>query len=84
MNKIEELQKKIDKIKDKNAPIRAKNSDSSAIADIAAGLVASVLVGVIIGLMLDKLFDSKPLFLIICIILSVTAAFRSIWKKYIK
>lgn len=84
MKKIDELQQKIDKIKDKNTEKINDKKNSAAIIDIAAELVAGVLVGVIIGLMTDNLFASKPLFLIICIILAVVAAFRSIWKKYIK
>jgi F0F1-type ATP synthase assembly protein I len=52
--------------------------------DIASELVAVVIVGVIAGVLLDKLFSSKPLFLIICIILASISAFRSIWRKYIK
>lgn len=84
MKKIDELQEKIDKLKDNNVKRGVSKKSSSPIIDIAAELVAGVLVGVIIGLMMDNLFASKPLFLIICIILAIVAAFRSIWKKYIK
>jgi len=84
MKKIDELQEKIDKLKSNNVKTGVSKKNSSPIIDIAAELVAGVLVGVIIGLMMDNLFASKPLFLIICIILAVVAAFRSIWKKYIK
>ncbi|CAM9999717.1 unnamed protein product [Choristocarpus tenellus] len=41
------------------------------------------IVGLIIGVFFDNLFDSKPIFLIICIILAMVASLRSIWKKNI-
>lgn len=83
-DKLDELQKKIDNLKDKQKHLTTKDTNpASAIMDVAAELTAGVIVGVIIGLVFDNLFDSKPLFLISCIILSVIAAFRSIWKKYI-
>lgn len=49
--------------------------------NIAIELVAGTIVGVILGLFFDNLFDSKPVFLIACLTLSVAAVFRSIWKK---
>ena len=52
--------------------------------NIAIELVAGVIVGLIVGLFFDNLFDSNPIFLIICIILAMIASFRSIWKKNIK
>ena len=84
MKKIDELQKKIETIKNQTTNSSESSKNSSPLTDVAAELVAGVIVGVIVGLMFDKLFASKPLFLIICIIISVAAAFRSIWKKYIK
>lgn len=83
-DKIKELQKKIEglKAKQKNSSVQSSSSPATVI-DVAAELAAGVLVGVIIGLVFDNLFDSKPVFLITCIILSIIAAFRSIWKKYI-
>ena len=83
-NKIEEVKKKIGKIKEEQFGIFPKKRTSSPIIDIASELVAGVIVGVIMGVVLDKLFSSKPLFLTICIILASIAAFRSIWRKYIK
>ena len=83
-NKIEEVKKKIEKIKEEQFGIFPKKRTSSPIIDIASELVAGVIVGVIMGVVLDKLFSSKPLFLTICIILASIAAFRSIWRKYIK
>ena len=81
---LQELEKKLEEIKDKHKiELSTKKSSSLQGLDIVAEMAAGVFVGVIIGLIFDNLFDSKPLFLVICIILSVIAAFRSIWKKYI-
>lgn len=66
--------------KDKNPYIASTNQAFN----IAVELVSGVIVGVIVGLLFDKLFDSKPIFLIICLILSMIAAFKLIWNKYIK
>lgn len=60
----------------------SKMSDLGIMTDVAAEIAAGVFVGVIIGLFFDNLVDSKPIFLIICIIVSIVSAFRSIWKKY--
>ena len=83
-NNIEGVKKRIEKIKEEQLSISSKKHTSSPIIDIASELVAGVIVGVIVGVLLDKLFTSKPLFLILCIILASIAAFRSIWRKYIK
>ncbi len=83
-NNIEGVKKRIEKIKEEQLSISSKKHASSPIIDITSELVAGVIVGVIVGVLLDKLFSSKPLFLILCIILASIAAFRSIWRKYIK
>jgi ATP synthase protein I len=82
-NKFDDIQTKIDKYKKKKPSLKAMESSGKAF-NIAIELVAGVIVGLIIGMFFDNLFDSKPIFLIICIILAMTAAFRSIWKNNIK
>jgi F0F1-type ATP synthase assembly protein I len=81
---IKELKRKIDKIKNEQIDTIKKKQSTAPIIDVAAELVAGVIVGVIIGLLFDELFESKPLFLVICIIFGMMVSFRSIWKKYIK
>ena len=88
-NNIKEIQKKIDRYKidqeKKNtAPAVKSLSSSNIVFNIAIELVAGTMVGVIIGLFFDKTFDSKPIFLIICLLLSTAATFKSILNKYIK
>ncbi len=81
-DQINHIQKRIDGFKTKDE--QEKNVKSGNVAfNIAIELVAGAIIGVIIGLFLDNLFDSKPIFLIICIILSFIAAFKTIWHKYI-
>jgi ATP synthase protein I len=78
-----DIQKRIDKYKIKKTTPKQVASGNQAF-NIAIELVAGMIVGLIIGLFFDNLFDSKPLFLIICLILAMVAAFMSIWNKYIK
>ena len=81
--KYKEIETKIAKLKEKK-PHDPVITNSNMAFNIAVELVAGVIAGVIIGFFFDKLFDSKPVFLIICIMLAIVAAFRSIWNKYIK
>lgn len=84
-NKHEKIEQRIKDLKQKIEPAKsAKAAPNRALLNIAFELVAGVIVGLLIGLLLDNLFDSKPLFLIICLIMSMIAAFKSIWYKYIK
>ena len=79
----QELKERIAKLKSAPKPVKNVVSNSNMAFNIAVELVAGVIVGVIIGIFLDKVFASKPIFLIICIVLSITASFRLIWNKYI-
>lgn len=58
--------------------------NTSSAFNIAIELVAGIMVGLLIGLFFDYLFDSKPIFLILCLILSMVAVFKTIWNKYNK
>ena len=48
---------------------------------ISIEIVAGVIVGLITGILLDKMFTTKPLFLIICLILGMIASAKVIWQK---
>ena len=85
MNKKEQqvLQTKINEFKSstkKDNPTKPLG----AISNIAIELVAGIIVGVMIGMFFDNLFASRPIFLIISLILAMIATFRSIWNKYIE
>ena len=49
--------------------------------NIATDLVSGVLVGLVGGFYLDKWLDTKPLFIVICIIIGIAAGFRMIWRE---
>ena len=80
-DKFGNIQKRIDKLKNKKSTSDKADYHSSKAFNIAVEMVAGAIVGLIIGMFFDNLFDSKPIFLILCIILSVSAAFRLIWKN---
>lgn len=79
-NKLEELQNKIKVASAKTVKLKRGSNISTAFS-VATDLVSGAIVGVIIGLFFDQIFDSKPLFLIICILLGVIASFKNIWQS---
>ena len=82
-DKFVNIQQRIDKFKNKKSTSDIVVHNSNKAFNIAVEMVAGAIVGLIMGMSFDNLFDSKPIFLIICIILAMVAAFRSIWKKNI-
>ncbi len=80
--KFEEIDNKIREIQSKKG-LAKKTTIHSTGLNVAIELVAGTIAGVIIGLLFDNLFDSKPIFLIICLILSIIATFKTIWIRYI-
>ena len=81
--KQQDIQTRIEKLTPKKSLITKVSSGNTSF-NIATEIVAGMIVGVITGLFFDNLFDSKPVFLIICLILAMVATFRSIWNKNIK
>lgn len=83
MNQQEELdvlKKRIDKFK----PLPQKSNvtkDKLDAFSISIEIVAGVIVGLITGVILDKIFTTKPLFLIICLSMGMVASARIIWQK---
>ena len=82
-DKFGNIQQRIDKFKNKKSTSDKVVHNSNKAFNIAVEMVAGAIVGLIMGMFFDNLFDSRPIFLIICIILAMVAAFRSIWKKNI-
>lgn len=80
--KFEEIDSKIREIEAKKGESKKATINSKGL-NIAIELVAGIISGVIIGLLFDNLFDSKPIFLIICLILSIIATFKTIWIRYV-
>ena len=84
MNK--ELNKKIDlALSKKNKKLNNKKtfdkSFSSILSRVATELVAGLIIGTGIGLMLDKWFETKPLFLIIFFFLGAFAGIYNLWRQ---
>lgn len=48
---------------------------------IAIDLVSSIMVGLVIGYWLDKFFDSKPICIIIFVLVGSLAGAKIIWQK---
>ena len=85
-NNLKELSKKLDDYKLKNI---TKNKNKSEVSPTSLGLglkisldfVAAVVVGVLIGLGFDMLFNSKPIFFLIFLILGIAAGFMSMYRS---
>lgn len=81
---LDKLRENIDKFKrDKFYLGRVKEPTNNKINafTIAIELVAGTIVGLITGIFFDRMFDSRPLFLIICLLLGILATVRTIWQK---
>jgi ATP synthase protein I len=76
-SRIKQLREKI------NQNIEEKNIKKSEINYIIVGvdLVSATIIGLIIGLYLDRIFNSKPIFLIICLIIGMIAGMKMIIEK---
>ena len=84
MNKLKELEKKIDKVRklkveDNNLHKKATINYSIAI-NISIELITGIGLGVFLGLMVDNYLQTKPLMLIICFILGTLVGFFNIYK----
>ena len=84
MNKLKELEKKIDKVKklkveDNNLHKKATINYSIAI-NISIELITGIGLGVFLGLMVDNYLQTKPLMLIIFFILGTLVGFFNMYK----
>ena len=84
MNKIKELEKKIDKVKKskiQNNQYHKKPTVNYSIAiNISIELITGIGLGVFLGLMIDNYLQTKPLMLIICFILGTLVGFFNMYK----
>ena len=84
MNQKDELNAIKDRIT-KLKPSSEKNQEINKKFDalcISIEIVAGVIVGLITGVCLDKVFATKPMFIIICLVLGMMASARTIWQKF--
>jgi len=83
MNKLDELEQKIENLKSKIQADKAPKTPTKgvrygAIFNISIEIVAHLVAGVVLGVGLDKYFQTKNIFLIICLIFSIIAACKNI------
>ncbi len=82
---LQKLGEKIRKLQDKHSDERKKKSSGFVSAarigiTVAADLLAGVLVGAGIGYVLDLLFGSKPLMLVIFLLFGGAAGFLNVYR----
>ena len=84
MNKLKELEKKLDKVKQskiKDNEYHKKTTVNYNIAiNISIELITGIGLGVFLGLMIDSYLQTKPLMLIICFILGTLVGFFNMYK----
>lgn len=77
------IQQEIDQYKAvKTRPQSAQ--DGNLGFNIAVELISFGIIGVLVGLMLDHLFNTKAIFIVISVILSLIASLKLIYIKYIR
>ena len=84
MTKLEELEKKLNKVKEakvKDNQYHQKPSVNYSIAiNISIELITGIGLGVFLGLIVDNYLQTKPLMLIICFILGTLVGFFNMYK----
>lgn len=83
-DRLKKLSDKIDNFKYNHDHRRDKVNTSQfpnlKLVNICVELVAGLVVGLIVGYLLDKMFFTKPIFIIICVIFSFIASFYNIYR----
>jgi ATP synthase protein I len=82
-NKLQELEDKIDAFRAKKAePTEPSEDQENLRVGLRAGteLVSAIAAGGLIGYFLDEKFDTKPLFLLVLLILGVITGFMNVWR----
>ena len=84
MNKLKELQKKLNNIKSsKKTSIKLNEKPAvnySIAINISIELITGIGLGVFLGLLIDNYLQTKPLMLIIFIILGIIVGFYNMYK----
>ena len=85
MNKLKELEKKLDKVKQSKIQDNHQYSKKPAVnysiaVNISIELITGIGLGVFLGLMIDNYLQTKPLMLIICFILGTLVGFFNMYK----
>jgi F0F1-type ATP synthase assembly protein I len=81
-NDVDNLHKQIKSFKDKIAPKKKKENfaDNYKLSNIAVEIAAIPIVACIFGYFIDKIFNTLPIFLLICLIFGVISSFVQGYK----
>jgi ATP synthase protein I len=81
--RAEALKKRLSQAEHQNAPQEgdAPQSSLGVVFRLSVELVSALLVGLLLGLWLDHTFKTKPLFLIVFVILGIIAGFFNIFRS---
>tara|TARA_Y200000002_G_scaffold302489_1_gene257826 strand:- start:120 stop:404 length:285 start_codon:yes stop_codon:yes gene_type:complete len=85
MNKLRELEKKLNNIKSSKKKTSIKVNEKPSInysiaINISIELITGIGLGVFLGLLIDNYLQTKPLMLIICFILGTIIGFYNMYK----
>lgn len=79
----EHIQQEIDKYKIVDSSSKL-SSDGNLGFNIAVELISFGIIGILVGAILDHLFNTKAVFLVISVVLSLIASLKLIYIKYIR
>ena len=81
--KLKDFGKKLETLKLSNKKIKKKNSfkDLGIFLKSGVELISAIIVGVVIGIILDNYFQTKPIFLIIFLILGFASGIFNVFRS---
>jgi len=85
MDSLEKTKKELERIKNKHSIAkRVLKSNIPMSFKICIEISSAIIAGLIIGTLLDKLFETKMIFKILCLILGCISSFRTIYNLMMK
>lgn len=82
MSSLEELSKKIEEFNKRDKKKLVKKTSNGSLISIE--IFSGVVVGAIFGYIIDFYMNTKPIFIIICLIFGIIGAFLNIYKIMVK
>lgn len=83
-SRLKDLDGKIESLKGSNTKKLITKQSGLGGEKVFAELIAGILFGLFVGFWLDDYFDTKPLFILLLIILGLAASFYNIYKEAVK